>query len=102
MGIMKNLIERDKKKRLFVAKYEQKRFILKTIVTNCNLSLSVRWLASMELAALPKNSSRIRLNNRCTATGRGKAVLRSFRISRISLRTLGSCGLISGLTKSSW
>ena len=99
---MKNLIERDKKKRLFVAKYEQKRFILKTIVTNCNLPLSVRWLASMELSTLPKNSSRTRLNNRCIMTGRGKAVIRAFQISRISLRTLGNCGSISGLTKSSW
>jgi small subunit ribosomal protein S14 len=99
---MKNLIERDKKRRLLVAKYEQKRTILKALTFKGSLSKTIRFKASLELSSLPKNSSKTRLNNRCTVTGRGKAVLRSFRISRIALRTFGSCGLVSGFTKSSW
>jgi len=102
MGIMKSLIEKDKKKRLLVAKYEQKRFILKTIVLRESLPKSVRFKAMLDLSVMPKNSSKTRINNRCTLTGRGKAVLRSFRISRIALRNLGSSGLIAGFTKSSW
>lgn len=99
---MKNLIERDKKRRFLVAKYEQKRAILKALTFKGSLSKAVRFKASLDLSVLPKNSSKTRLNNRCTLTGRGKAVLSSFRISRIALRTLGSCGLVSGFTKSSW
>jgi len=102
MGIMKNLIERDKKRRLLVAKYEQKRVILKALTLKGSLSKSIRFKATLELSSLPKNSSKTRLNNRCVLTGRGKAVLRSFRISRVAIRTLGSNGLISGFTKSSW
>jgi len=99
---MKNLIERDKKKRLLIAKYEQKRFILKALILNGSLPKSVRFKASLELSIIPKNSSKTRLNNRCILTGRGKAVLRLFRISRIALRNLGSSGSVSGFTKSSW
>jgi small subunit ribosomal protein S14 len=102
MGIMKSLIERDKKKRQLVAKYEQKRLILKTLKADRSLSNDIRWVANLELAALPKNSSKTRINNRCILTGRGKAVLRSFRVSRITLRILASYGMISGLKKSSW
>ena len=99
---MKNLIERDKKKRQLVLKYEQKRLILKTLKANCNLSDNIRWIANLELSNLPKNSSKTRLNNRCILTGRGKAVLRSFRLSRIALRTLASYGVVAGFQKSSW
>ncbi len=99
---MKNLIERDKKRRFLVAKYEQKRAILKSLMFKNSLPKSVRFKASLELSVLPKNSSKTRLNNRCMFTGRGKAVLTSVRLSRVALRTLGSHGLISGFTKSSW
>jgi len=99
---MKNLIERDKKKRQLVLKYEQKRLIFKMLKSNCTLSNNIRWIANLELSNLPKNSSKTRVTNRCILTGRGKAVLRSFRISRIALRTLASYGVISGLQKASW
>lgn len=99
---MKHLLERDKKKRKLIAKFELKRLTLKSIVCNSKFPINIRWKAGLDLSGLPRNSSKTRLNNRCIITGRGKAVHRSFRISRIELRNLSGKGLISGLKKSSW
>jgi len=99
---MKNLIERDKKRRNLVLKYEQKRAVLKYLISNRNLSTGTRWQAGLDLSHLTKNSSKIRLNSRCIVTGRGKSISRSFRLSRIMLRMFASSGSISGLRKSSW
>jgi len=99
---MKNLIERDKKRRDLVLKYEQKRSTLKYILSNRSLPAAIRWQAGVDLTGLPKNSSKTRLNNRCILTGRGKAVSRAFRLSRIMVRTFAHLGGISGFQKSSW
>ena len=54
------------------------------------------------LDKLPKNSSKVRLRNRCALTGRGRGYIRMFGISRIKFRDLASEGKIPGVTKSSW
>ena len=54
------------------------------------------------LAKLPRDSSATRSHNRCQLTGRGKGVLRKFKISRIMLRELALKGMIPGLKKASW
>jgi small subunit ribosomal protein S14 len=54
------------------------------------------------LSQLPKNSSRVRLHNRCKLTGRPKGYMRQFGISRISFREMASNGLIPGIKKASW
>ncbi len=54
------------------------------------------------LAKLPRDSSPTRSHNRCQITGRSRAVLRKFKISRIMLRELAHAGLIPGMRKSSW
>ena len=54
------------------------------------------------LAKLPKNSSRVRLHNRCSLTGRPKGYMRLFGISRIQFREMASKGLIPGVKKASW
>ena len=51
---------------------------------------------------LPKNSSKVRLHNRCSQSGRPKGYLRQFGISRIAFREMASAGLIPGVKKSSW
>lgn len=55
-----------------------------------------------ELDALPKNSSKIRMRNRCKLTGRPRAYIRFFGISRIKFRDLALNGQIPGVTKASW
>jgi len=61
-----------------------------------------RFAATLKLAELPRNSSATRIRNRCEVTGRPRAYYRKLKMSRISLRDLGSQGLIPGLVKSSW
>ncbi len=54
------------------------------------------------LARLPKNSSKVRLHNRCSITGRPKGYIRDFGISRIQFREMANNGLIPGVRKASW
>ena len=98
---MKYILEKDKKRRKLVSKYEFKRLSLKSMLANCNFPITFRWKAGFELSRLPKDSSKLRLKNRCILTTRGRGISRAFKISRIELRILSTAGKISGLTKSS-
>ncbi|MDI9401613.1 MAG: 30S ribosomal protein S14 [Verrucomicrobiota bacterium] len=86
----KSWIEREKKKRELVAKYAAKRAELKA-----NHDYAA-------LAKLPRNSSTVRLVNRCTLTGRRHGYLRKFGLSRLAFREMARSGLIPGVTKASW
>jgi small subunit ribosomal protein S14 len=54
------------------------------------------------LDALPKNSSKVRLKNRCQITGRPKGYVRFFGLSRVMLREMALQGKLPGVTKASW
>lgn len=54
------------------------------------------------LHSLPKNSSKVRLHNRCSLSGRPRGYMRQFGISRIEFRQMASAGLIPGVKKASW
>lgn len=54
------------------------------------------------LQKLPKNSSPVRLHNRCKLTGRPKGYMRQFGLSRVMFREMANKGLIPGITKASW
>ena len=54
------------------------------------------------LQKLPRNSSKVRLHNRCKLTGRPKGYMRQFGVSRITFREMASAGLIPGVKKASW
>ena len=54
------------------------------------------------LALLPRNSSKVRLHNRCLLSGRPKGYIRQFGISRINFREMASNGLLPGVKKASW
>jgi len=95
-------IQRNLKRIKLEKKYQQKRKKFKDIVNNRKLPLEERFKAQLKLAKLPKNSSKIRIRNRCEITGRPHGVYRKLRISRIALRELASSGKIPGMTKSSW
>ncbi len=99
---MKSLIEKDKKRRKLFKKYESKRRELKAIIYNKENSMELRNKAQIALSQLPKNSSKIRIKNRCVLTGRSKGVFRYFKLSRIQLRQLTLEGNIPGYSKTSW
>ena len=95
-------IERNLKRFKMSNRYANKRKKLKAIVQNKKLPLNERFAAQLKLSKLPKNSSKIRIRNRCEITGRPHGVYRKLRISRIALRRMASSGKIPGMTKSSW
>ena len=98
----KSVINRNKKRIALNLKFAKKRKELKKIVMNKKLSLEERFKAQMKLSKLPRNSSKIRVKNRCEITGRSHGVYRKLKISRISLRKLSLEGKVPGMMKSSW
>lgn len=54
------------------------------------------------LQKLPRNSSKVRMRNRCNLTGRPRGYMRDFGLSRNMFRDMALFGLIPGLSKSSW
>jgi small subunit ribosomal protein S14 len=98
----KSMIAREVKREKLVKQYAERRAALKAIINNKDLPMEERFRASLKLAKLPRNSSAVRLHNRCQLTGRPHAYYRKLKISRIALRDLGSAGQIPGMVKSSW
>jgi small subunit ribosomal protein S14 len=86
----KSIVARDKKRKEMIKKYAAQRAELKAMGD---------WEG---LAKLPRNSSPTRWKNRCFETGRPRAYMRQFGLSRISFREHASKGEIPGVTKSSW
>lgn len=99
---MANFLERDKKKRSKFSKHELKRVEYASIINDLRVSKENRYKCSQFLNKLPRNSSRIRIKNRCTLTGRAHSVLRFFGFSRLKFRQLANQGLLMGVTKASW
>mgnify|MGYP001497483760 CR=1 FL=1 len=95
-------IQKNLRRMKLVKKYANKRAALKKIIKNKKIELSERFAAQLKLNKLPKNSSKIRIRNRCEVSGRPHGVYRKLKISRIALRQLGLQGKIPGLVKSSW
>ena len=86
----KALIAREEKRRRLVEKYADLRERLKE---------EGDWEA---LDKLPKNSSPVRLHNRCRLTGRPKGYMRKFGINRVTFREMALNVKIPGITKASW
>ena len=95
-------INKNNKRIKLSDKFFKKREKLKKIIMNKNLPLEERFKAQQKLSKLPRNSSKVRVMNRCQITGRPHGVYRKLKISRIALRQLGLQGKIPGLVKSSW
>ena len=98
----KSAVNRNQRVKGLVKQYAAKRAALKAIASNETLPLEERFEARLKLAELPRNSAAVRIRNRCEVTGRPRGYYRKLKMSRISLRDLGSAGLIPGLVKSSW
>ena len=98
----KSAVEKNNKRARMIKKYASKRARLKAIVMNKELPIEERFAAQLKLSALPRNSAENRYRNRCEVTGRPRGYYRKFKMSRVSLRELGSFGEIPGLVKSSW
>lgn len=98
----KSSVEKQKRRENLVKLKWDKRQELKKKSLNMNLSEEEREQARIALNKMPRDSSPIRLRNRCQLTGRPRGVMRKFRLSRLTFREMASIGLIPGVTKASW
>ena len=96
------LINREDKRRKMVEKYKAKREDLVAIVNDQSRSDEERFEARLKIQALPRNSSPVRLRNRCQLTGRPRGVFRKFGLGRSKLRDFVMRGEVPGMTKASW
>jgi small subunit ribosomal protein S14 len=98
---MKTRIERDNKNRALVYRLEKKRKQYKVnIIENEKISERLYWINCLN--ALNTSSSRTRITNRCSYTGRAKGKLRHWKISRIKFREKALAGELPGVQKASW
>jgi small subunit ribosomal protein S14 len=96
------VINREQKRREMVAKFAAKRALLKVTIQNTKLSEEERADARLKLQALPRNSSPVRLRNRCALTGRPRGTFKKFGLGRIKVREFAMRGEIPGVVKASW
>ena len=101
MAKLSSIAKQAKRERL-VALKKEKRAALKVIVRDLESTMEERLEAQRNLNKMPKNSSKVRLRNRCMFTGRARGHLRKFKLSRLCFREMANNGMLPGVTKSSW
>ncbi len=97
-----SLINRNEKRRDTVKKHAGKRAELLAIANNPKLEQEERYEARLKLQKLPRDSSPVRLRNRCSLTGRPRGTYRKFGLARNKLREIAMRGEIPGVIKASW
>jgi small subunit ribosomal protein S14 len=95
-------INRNEKRKQLSSKYAAKRTELKAILANPDTNDEEFFAAQKKLQKLPRNSSKVRVRNRCSMSGRPRAFIGKFGVSRIQFRELALAGKIPGVIKSSW
>jgi small subunit ribosomal protein S14 len=95
-------IVKNEDRKVIVARYAEKRAALRATIDNKQTSDAERQEAYSKLRGLPRDSSKTRIRNRCAMTGRPRAYLRQFGLSRITFREMALQGLIPGVRKASW
>lgn len=95
-------IKKNKRREKLSKSLYNKRSKLKEVIYDKNSTMEERLNAQAKLSELPRNSSKVRIRNRCELSGRPRGFYRKFKLSRIALRDLASVGMIPGVTKASW
>jgi small subunit ribosomal protein S14 len=98
----KSSIAKQNRREKIVNRHWAKRQELKNKVSDISLSEEERLEASIALNKMKRDTSPVRLRNRCQITGRARGFLRKFQVSRLVFREMASHGMIPGVTKSSW
>lgn len=98
----KSAVNRNEKRMKMAARFAARRARLKQIGRDRSYPPEERFQAYLKLAELPRNSSKVRVRNRCILTGRPRGYYRKLKVSRIALRDLASVGQAPGMVKSSW
>jgi small subunit ribosomal protein S14 len=95
-------IEKNNRRKRMVAGKAETRAKLKSLIMNKTVPAEERFQAVIKLSEISRNSSKVRIRNRCELSGRPRGVYRKFKLSRIAFRDLASYGMIPGVVKSSW
>lgn len=95
-------IAKNNRRREMAEKGEAKRAEIRAKISDPETGDEERLELQKKLQKLPRDTSRIRVRNRCELTGRPRGYYRDFRLSRITFRELAHRGMIPGVTKSSW
>jgi len=95
-------IQKNLNRRNIVKKFNEKRQSLKKQIMRKDLSIEERFKIQSKLNELPRDSSKIRVRNRCKLTGRTRGVYKKFELSRLKIRELSMSGELPGVVKSSW
>jgi len=95
------IAKQKRREKLVKNKWDQRQ-ALKAQTVDLNKTMEERLAAVDKLNKMAKNTSRVRLRNRCQFTGRSRGVLRKFKMSRICFRDMANQGLIPGVFKASW
>ena len=95
-------IVKNEERKAIVARYAEKRAALRATIDSVTTSDAEKQEAYAKLRKLPRDSSKTRIRNRCAMTGRPRAFLRQFGLSRVTFREMALQGLIPGVRKASW
>lgn len=95
-------IVKNEERKVLVARHAEKRRALLATIKNPKTSDEEREAAYSKLRKLPRNSSRTRIRNRCSMSGRARGYEGYFGLSRLALREMALNGLIPGVRKASW
>ena len=95
-------IAKNNRRKKMVEKGEAKRAELRIQISAAQTTVEERLELQKKLQKMPRDTSRIRVRNRCELTGRPRGYYRDFRLSRIQFRSLAHQGMIPGVTKASW
>lgn len=95
-------VARNEKRKALVKKYFELRKEVKKKLLDANLTESEYFELQKKFSKLPRNSSPVRVRNRCAVSGRSRGVSRMFGVSRLELREMASNGEVPGMVKSSW
>ena len=97
-----SVLNRNEKRKKLVIKFSKKRLALQSIIDDPKASEEVRYAARLKIQALPRNSNKTRVRNRCALTGRPRGVYSKFGLGRHKLREFAMRGEIPGIVKASW
>ena len=95
-------IVKNQDRKELVARYAERRAALKATALSTTATDAEKQEAYAKLRKLPRDSSPTRIRNRCAMTGRPRAYLRQFGLSRVTFREMALQGLIPGVRKASW
>ena len=95
-------VQRNEKRKKLAAKFADQRKKLKAVIMSLTATPAEKEVANRKMQQIPRNASPVRIRNRCGLSGRSRAYVRRFGLSRIAFRELALEGKIPGVRKASW